>query len=100
MKIYEDLNELTPVPGTLAVWYRPSPESEFSFYVPVISPDQAIDAIEELQELDGSQFDTQIKEGTKGISGLMIFMDDIWKEWYHDNGCDIHEWCLPEGSKN
>jgi hypothetical protein len=92
MKIYEDLDEITPVPGTLAVWYRPSLESKRCFYVLVISPDQATDAIEVLQEFDGTRFDSDVKSGSASASGLKVFMDETWKEWYHDNGYDIHEW--------
>lgn len=79
MKIYDYLDELPQIPGTLAVWYRPAENSNQCHYVMVISPDQAVDAIEVLEE------------SGKHISGLKIFMDDTWREWYHDNGMDIHE---------
>jgi len=67
-------------------------EADGTFYVYVRSPEQALEVIEILQEYDRFQYNHQVKlEHTAG-SGLLIFWEMKWNEWYSDSGHDISEW--------
>jgi hypothetical protein len=96
MNVYHDVAKIKAAPGTLAVWHKPHRdeqiEVEGTFYVTVRSPEQALEVLEILQEYDIFQFHNKVKLEYTGCSGLMIFLEDQWREWYSDAGYDIHEW--------
>lgn len=79
-----------PNEGNLRVWHIPQVPGK-PFYVLVASPEEAIKVLDILASYDMFQYENFIKPGYCNASGLTVFEDGEWTEWYNDDGEDIDE---------
>ena len=82
--------------GKLRVWHIPQVPGK-PFYVPVETPQEAVKVLNTLAEYDDFQFKNHIKPDYSNASGLEIFEDGKWGEWYSEDGENIDE--LAESQK-
>jgi len=71
--------------GSLRVWHIPQIPGK-PFYVAVTSPEEAIKILNVLADYDLFQFKNNIKPDYCNASGLVVFEDGEWLEWYTEDG--------------
>jgi len=76
--------------GNLRVWHIPQVPGE-AFYVPVPTPQAGATILELLADYDRFQYENAIKPDYCNASGLEVFEDGEWVEWYSNDGEDIDE---------
>jgi hypothetical protein len=81
----------TPKQGDLRVWHIPQVPGD-PFYVPVVSPHQAIYICDVLSQYDLFQFEQNVKLDFSNAQGLEVYVDTEWADWYNDDGEDFREW--------
>jgi hypothetical protein len=74
--------------GQLRVWHIPQVPME-PFYVPVNNVKEAILVINVLEDYDNFEFDNHVKPDFMNATGLEVFEDGEWCEWYDEEGDDI-----------
>lgn len=61
------------------------------FYVPVKSTDEAILVLKTLWDYDLFQFENNIKPDYSNASGLIVYLNGEWIDWYDDEDRDIDQ---------
>lgn len=74
----------------LRIWHIPQVPGE-PFHVEVGSPEEAKKILDVLAAYDAFEFENNIKYDYSNASGLEVFEDGEWVEWYDDDGNDIDE---------
>ena len=90
-----------PKENDLRVWHIPQiPMGAFN--VPVTSPEEAIKIIHLLADYDMFQYENRVKPDYSSASGLEVFEDGEWCEWYSEDGEDIDEYAeyMEENKRN
>lgn len=77
-----------PHEGQLRVWHIPQAPGK-PFEIDVQTPQEAKRIIDMLAAYDLFQFKNRIKPDYTNASGLLVFEDGEWVEWYDENGDDI-----------
>ena len=77
--------------GDLRVWYIPQVPSNNPFYVFVSSPEMAGKVISLLISFSDHEHQNHIKLSYTDASGLEVYEDGAWSEWYSEDGADIDE---------
>lgn len=77
--------------GSLRVWHIPQVPGT-PFYVEVESPNEAISVLETLWKYDTFQLEENIKPDYSSASGLEVYEDGQWSEWYSEDDEDINEY--------
>jgi hypothetical protein len=77
--------------GDLRVWHIPQVPGK-PFIVPVPNPEVAIIILNILWDYDNFQYEENIKDDYSNVSGLEVFEDGEWCDWYSDDGEDISEY--------
>lgn len=80
----------SPKNGSLRVWHIPQVPGR-PFIVAVETPHIAKQIITLLAEYDLFQFEHRIKPDYTNASGLEVFEDGEWAEWYSEDGDNIDE---------
>ena len=75
----------------LRVWHIPQIPGT-PFHVSVETPEEAIKVLDILARYDDFQFKENIKPDYSSVSGLEVFEDEEWCEWYSEDGEDIDEY--------
>jgi hypothetical protein len=73
-----------------------------AFHVEVSSPKEAVKVISVLADYDLFQYNNNVKPDYANVSGLEVFEDGDWCEWYDEKtGSDIREYAedLKEGAE-
>jgi len=74
----------------LRVWHIPQVPMH-AFYIYVSSIKEAKLILNTLATYDLFQLEYKIKPDYSNVSGLEIFENEEWSEWYNDDGEDIDE---------
>ena len=83
--------------GDLRVWHIPQIPGK-PFEVPVRTPEEGWRLIETLALYDAFQLAHKIKSDYSNASGLSVFRDGEWADWYDDEtGSDLDEMASEEG---
>jgi hypothetical protein len=72
----------------LRVWHIPQVPGT-PFYWPVSTPDEARNILALLAEYDAFQYAQNVKPDYSNASGLELFEDGEWGEWWDDDGNSI-----------
>lgn len=82
-------NETRPAAGSLSVWWLRgySDFGQYTAHIPVVSPEEALRAIEILAE---SEMDDE--HIVYNANGLEVFDGTEWSEWSNEDGEDIDEY--------
>jgi len=91
MPYYDMMKDIEVKEGSLRVWHIPQVPMQ-PFYVPVSSPEEAVRVLDMLGRYDDFQFRKNIKPDYSNASGLVVFEEGEWMEWYDEDGNDIDEW--------
>ena len=86
-----NLDEIPRIPGVLVMWHMPEVASGKKIYIPVISPLQGQKFIFLFSDYDLFLFKNKLRSDYTNASGLLVFKDEEWKEWYNDMGESITE---------
>lgn len=82
--------------GQLKVWHMPQvPMTAFNVFVDSVEDAKKI--LKVLWDYDLFQYDNDIKPDYSNTSGLEIFKDRTWEEYYDDEGRDIDEIMKDDG---
>jgi hypothetical protein len=82
---------MLPNPGDLRVWWivNPPAEGDNTFYLPVDTPDEAIERIDETAAAL-----LQVEECWGNVFGLEVWNDYKWEEWEDDEGRNIDDYAV------
>lgn len=86
-----NLEEIPKVPGALVMWHMPEVATGDKIYTPVISPVQGQKFIFLFSDYDHFLFKKKLRSDYSNASGLLVYKDEEWKEWYNDIGESITE---------
>lgn len=86
-----NLEEVPQIPGALLMWHMPEVASGEKLYIPVISPEQGQKFIFLFNDYDHFLLKNNLRADFTNASGLLVYKDEQWKEWYNDMGESITE---------
>lgn len=87
-----------PQNNLLKIWHIPQVPMR-SFEVYVSSPDEAALYIDMLAQYDTYEFNRKVKPDYSNASGLQVFEDGEWLDWYTEDGDDFDTWMLDNWKK-